>query len=230
MVQASDVGRARSKLQAHYDALGAGQDKEAWYEDPAFDDLCAQCRFEEAGTVLEIGCGTGRFAERLLSDHLPRDAHYVGLDLSSVMVDLTRRRLARFGPQCRVEQGDAVTGLPLDDGTADRIVLTFVLDLLSEEETGAVLRHAARGLAPGGLLCAASLDRGQGPMQRIRSAGWRLIRAVAPLKVGGCRPVTLPNTLGENWNVVQYVRRSIRNCAIASVSAQPLPESWDERP
>lgn len=214
----------RTALQAHYDALGAGQDAEAWYEDPAFDDLCARCDFEEARNVLEIGCGTGRFAERLLADHLSPDAQYIGVDLSAVMVGLTRERLARFGPRCRVVQADAVAGLPLVDGGADRIVATFVFDLFSREETRKVLENAARGLAPDGLLCAASLDQGQGPAQRLRALGWRLVRAIAPLKVGGCRPVTLPDTLGPQWDVVHYVRRSIKNCAIASISARPLPE------
>ncbi len=218
----------QARLQAHYDALGAGQDAEAWYEDPAFDDLCANCRFEEARAVVEVGCGTGRFAERLLRSHLTPRATYFGLDLSTVMVNLTRSRLAEFGARCRIEQGDAAAGLPLGEGVADRVVMTFVLDLLTPAETAAVLDEARRVLAPGGVLCAASLDRGRGLASRLRSFGWNLVHAIAPLKVGGCRPLTLPDTLGPGWSASYYVRRSIRNCAIASISAQPLPESWDE--
>lgn len=227
MNQRMNPATDRERLQAHYDALGAGQDDEAWYEDPAFDDLCANGRFEDARSVFEIGCGTGRFAERLLSDHLRPDAFYVGLDLSPVMVDLARTRLTRFGQRCRVEQGDAVAGLPVMDGGADRVIMTFVLDLFSAEETDLVLRNAARALAPDGILCAASLDRGRGPGQRLRALAWNLVRAVAPLKVGGCRPVTLPDTLGQDWAIAHYVRRSIRFCAIASITARPLPGLWD---
>jgi ubiquinone/menaquinone biosynthesis C-methylase UbiE len=229
MERTADIAGDRSRLQAHYDALGAGQDAQAWYEDPAFDDLCANCAFEEAGAVLEVGCGTGRFAERLLRQHLAPQATYFGLDLSAVMVELTRHRLAGFGARCRVEQGDAVAGLPVDSGAVDRVVMAFVLDLLTGAETAAVLREARRVLKPGGLLCAASLARGQGLAQRLRSFGWRLVHTVAPLRVGGCRPVTLPETLGQGWKTTHYMHRSINNCAVASISARPFPDSWDEQ-
>lgn len=42
--------------------------------------------FETATHVFELGCGTGRFAERLLERHLPATARYKGIDLGPTMV------------------------------------------------------------------------------------------------------------------------------------------------
>ena len=220
MTTDSDTDR-RARLRAHYDALGAGQDREAWYEDPALDDLCAHGRFEDARSVFELGVGTGRFAERLLSSHMPDEASYTGTDLSPVMVSLARSRLERFGPRCRIVESAGPIRIPLGDGAVDRVVAAFVLDLLTGEEIEAFLCEAKRVLAPGGILCVASLDDGRGLAARLRSVGWRLVHLIAPLWVGGCRPVGLPERLAEDWSALHYVQRNIRFVAVASVCAEP---------
>ena len=107
---------------------------EAWYEDPALDDLCATAGFEDARSVFELGVGTGRFAERLLSSHMPDEASYTGLDLSPVMVSLARSRLERFGtalPDRGERRTDAYSA---QRRAVDRVVAAFVLDLLTGEE------------------------------------------------------------------------------------------------
>jgi len=210
-----------ARLRAHYDALGADQDAEAWYEDPALDDLCAHGRFEEARSVFELGAGTGRFAERLLASHIPDDADYTGTDLSPVMVALARKRLERFGPRCRIVESGGPIEIPLGDGAVDRVVAAFVLDLLTGEEIVRFLSESRRVLSPGGMLCAASLDDGRGLAARVKSAGWRLVHLIAPLRVGGCRPIGLRQRLGTDWTVHNYVRRNIKYVAVASVCAQP---------
>lgn len=223
------AARARRRLMQHYDALGHGQDAEAWYEDPALDDLCSKGRFEQARSVVEIGCGTGRFAQRLLHNHLPVEATYFGLDLSPVMVDLSRNALLPFGERCRVESGDVTAGLPQENHSVDRIVAAFVLDLLAHEDIYLVLKEARRVLVPGGLFCAASMAPGQSATQRLRSHGWRIVQWLAPLRVGGCRPLSLPDIIGGDWIVQDYVQRNINNCAVASICAAPLSAQWDER-
>lgn len=216
---------SRTRLEAHYDELGAGQDCESWYEDPAFDDLCAMCAFEDASSVVEIGCGTGRFARRLFDSHLPGHAVYEGFDISSEMVALTAAALEPYRARARVRRCDAVEGLAVPDGRADRVVLTFVLDLLSAREAEAVLAEAARVLGEGGLLCATSLDHGAGLLPRLRSLGWSLVHRVRPLAVGGCRPISLPERLRSGWEVELYVRRNIKYCALASIRARPRETS-----
>lgn len=64
-------GFTRGQTTAYYDRFGDKQDKQGFYEDIALAELVRYGRFEEATRVVEFGCGTGRFAERLLTDHLP---------------------------------------------------------------------------------------------------------------------------------------------------------------
>ena len=222
-VSGTDDGAAlrHARLRAHYDALGAGQDDEAWYEDPALDDLCAHGGFERAESVFELGVGTGRFAERLLRSHMSEGATYTGTDLSPVMVSLARGRLEPFGPRCRIVRSDGEIQIPLGDDSVDRVIAAFVLDLLTSEEIERFMRDARRVLRPGGLLCAASLDKGRGLAARVKSAGWKLVHLVAPLKVGGCRPIGLPERLGADWTVLHYVQRNIGFVAVASICAEP---------
>ncbi len=212
----------RDTLRSHYDRLGAEQDREAWYEEPAYDDLIAGAAFADARVVVEIGCGTGRFATRLLSHHLAPDGRYVGCDLSVIMAHLARDAVKAWPGRAQVMVADAAASLPFASASADRVVAGFVLDLFTRVEADRVLSEARRVLRPGGLICAASLAPGSSAAQRLRAWGWRAVHAVAPLRVGGCRPVQLPDLLGTDWETNVYVRRNIKNCAIASIIAKAV--------
>ena len=51
---------------AVYDRIGRWQDTQAFYEYRAVEDLVRSGDFEQARSVVEVGCGTGALAERLL--------------------------------------------------------------------------------------------------------------------------------------------------------------------
>ena len=181
----------RDQARRVYDRIGARQDTQAFYEDAATDRLVAHAEFGAAARVLELGCGTGRFAARLLSEYLPAGARYRGLDLSPTMVGLARARLAAFGDRAEVVLTDGAP--PGTEATAsrDRFVSNYVLDLLAEDDIAAVVREAHRILVPGGLLAVCSLSTGAGPWSRAVSRLWSRIHALHPALVGGCRPLDL---------------------------------------
>ena len=87
----------RPEARAFYDRFGVKQDAQAFYEDPAIDELLRHADFESAEIVCEFGCGTGRLANRLLAENLPETARYLGWDLSPTMVGLSRQRFAASG-------------------------------------------------------------------------------------------------------------------------------------
>jgi SAM-dependent methyltransferase len=114
--------------------------------------------------MFECGCGTGVFAERLLSRHLPPQARYLAVDSSATMVALARTRLARFG---------------------ERFVSNYVLDLLSLPDMAHLLAEAHRLLVADGRLwqveshswfdpaCAGGdLDLDAHPCAQAPSRGW----------------------------------------------------------
>jgi ubiquinone/menaquinone biosynthesis C-methylase UbiE len=182
---------SREQARRVYDRIGSRQDTQAFYEDRATEILIQHGEFGAAHRVLEFGCGTGRFAVRLLSHHLPAGASYRALDLSPNMVQLARARLAPFGPRAEaiVTDGSPPTSEPA--GSRDRFVSNFVLDLLSEEDIAAVVGDAHRILVPGGLLCVASLSSGSGVFSGFMSRVWSRVHRWRPALVGGCRPLEL---------------------------------------
>lgn len=174
-----------------YDRVGSRQDRQAFYEDPALDVLLAHGAFGEARSVFELGCGTGRFAERLLARHLPPTATYHGVDLSPRMLGLAQARLARFAPRVRLELSDGSVRLPVASASVDRVVSTYVLDLLADDDIRRVFADAHRVLAPGGRLCLVSLGPGTNALSRVTMTLWRAAFRLRPQWVGGCRPVAL---------------------------------------
>ncbi|HEX9052854.1 MAG TPA: class I SAM-dependent methyltransferase [Anaeromyxobacter sp.] len=188
---------------AFYDRFAWLQDWQRWYESPATEVLLREGAFGDAHAVLELGCGTGRLAERLLARELPADARYLGLDVSARMVARTRRRLARFTTRSSVRQTDGSLRFPGETGTFDRVVAAYVLELLSDEDSELALEQAHRVLAPGGLLCVASLGEGVTRASRALCRAWSAVHRVHPVLVGGCRPVRLQGRLApSSWEIL----------------------------
>ncbi len=186
-----------------YDGFGAKLDSQSFYEDPALDCLIALGDFENARNVMEFGCGTGRFAARLLGDLLPDGATYRGCDISDTMVALSRARLAEYGSRAQVmtsgEKIDFAAGSP----PFDRLVSSFVLDLLPPELIFAFLSESCRALKPGGLLCVTNLTHGRSVVQKLVSTIWTSVANVRPSLVGGCRPIRFGALLsGGNWTLI----------------------------
>ncbi len=204
-----------SEAKEYYDGFGIRQDEQGFYEDEPLAALIAQLDMTNAASVVELGCGTGRFALDLMENHLPEPATYLGIDISDTMVSIAQQRLAVFGERARVVQGNGAFELPCQDSGCDRVIATYVLDLLSPEDARAFIREAYRALAPGGLIGIAGLTRGERPVSRAVSALWQTVQRVWPRRVGGCRPVEAATYLdAEKWTIVS--RRIVTQSSIPS--------------
>ena len=215
------VGEAKD----FYDSFGARQDRQGFYEDRALATLVKHAGFESAKTVFEFGCGTGRFAESLMSGPLPDEARYLGLDVSETMVGLARERLRRWPERAEVMVSDGSTKLPVLDGGFDRFVSSYVFDLLSEEDIRGVLAEAERVLSRDGRLCLVSLTYGEGLLPGLVSAAWKQVHRLRPRLVGGCRPVRLASYLPANrWRILH------RETMVSfGISSEVLVASKEER-
>jgi len=195
-MRALDVDSVRR----YYDWFGAKQDSQAFYENPGLEALVRAGDFGAAHRVFELGCGTGRFAERLLSRELGSEARYEGVDLSSTMTDLATRRLAPFGERAHVTRTEGEVRFELPDGSFDRFVATYVLDILGEEQIRSLLVEAHRLLARGGLLCTLALTEGCSLPSRFLSRAWSGLYSLRPSLVGGCRPISVaPHLDPPSW-------------------------------
>jgi len=192
-------GRTLSHEEARrfYDRFGARQDSQAFYERPALERMLAHLALGEARAVVEFGCGTGRLAAELLARHLGPECRYLGLDVSRTMVGLARARIAPFGARAEIRQTDGAPRIDAPDGSFDRFVSSYVLDLLPADEIRSLLEEAQRVLAPGGRLGVASLTRGQSGVARAATWVWERIHRLRPALLGGCRPIEVAALLQE---------------------------------
>ncbi len=188
-----------------YDRFGRLQDGQVIYEGRALDQVERAGRFEQARSVVEFGCGTGAFAKRLLEGRLPGGARYLGLDISETMTRIALARLARWSGRAEVRQTAGELVFPVDDGSVDRVVINYVLDLLSEEAIAAVLAEAHRALSVGGLLTVANLTHGATPSSRLMGRIWARVARRWPAATGGCRPIRVADHLsGLPWRIQHH--------------------------
>jgi ubiquinone/menaquinone biosynthesis C-methylase UbiE len=109
-------------------------------EDPEgliVERLAAQAALGNA-TVLELGCGTGRYSAPLAA----RCGRYLATDPSPELLTRADRRVPWLA-RCRAE------ALPLRNCSVDRVLATWVLAYLRPEIRAIALREASRVLRPG---------------------------------------------------------------------------------
>lgn len=116
----------RGRVAARYDE---------WYETPWGQwadarerDLFLRLAAPRPGeTVLDVGCGTGRYVQWLLASGL--EAY--GVDLSEDMLAVARERLAADGDEWRVAVADACW-LPFSDRAFDLVISVTTLEFVAD--------------------------------------------------------------------------------------------------
>jgi ubiquinone/menaquinone biosynthesis C-methylase UbiE len=206
-----------------YDRFGSKQDSQAFYEMSALNKLIANSAFQDAQSVFEFGCGTGRFALELLQHRLPPRSVYRGIDISTTMVELASARLAPYASRAAVASASSEPVLPLEDASVDRVVSTYVLDLLPDPVVRQVLSEARRVLRPQGLLCLAGVTHGITPFTRFVMGTWRWLFAINPSWVGGCRPTNLMEHVSPmEWKIHFHTVVAAWGVASEVLVASPL--------
>lgn len=104
-------------------------------------------RVGSTDTVLDIGCGTGRFTMPL-AEHA---AHVTGYDLSEQMLDQARHKVSAAGLKADFRQGD-MASMPFESGHFDVVVSMLALMHVPTGDRASVFAEAARVLKPGGRL------------------------------------------------------------------------------
>ncbi|MBN9569054.1 MAG: class I SAM-dependent methyltransferase [Alphaproteobacteria bacterium] len=206
---------SHDQAKRYYDVLGAGLDRQGFFEGPPLRDLARHLDLEACKAVGEFGSGTGRFAEELLTSLLPQGATYVGVDVSSVMVALAQKRLARFADRAEILQSDGTIRIDRPDSALDCLVSSFVMDLLSDTDIRLFLEEAHRLLRPGGQIGLVSLTKGSTAASRAVTVMWSLLHRISPWIVGGCRPIEIsPFLKARQWQL-EY-RNIVTPYALAS--------------
>jgi S-adenosylmethionine-diacylgycerolhomoserine-N-methlytransferase len=117
------------------------------------DRLIAGLAPPEQGTILEIGCGTGRNLIAIAQRYPGRPCY--GLDVSAEMLATAQKAVERAGLESRIElaQADATSFDPealFGLSGFDRIVISYALSMIPPWQ--AVVAQALKMLNPGGSL------------------------------------------------------------------------------
>jgi predicted TPR repeat methyltransferase len=153
-------------------------------------------RHPTAGSVLDVGCGTGLVGRALRGRGF--EGRVLGLDISPASLEIARQG----GAYDSLERADLQAPLALDDDAVDAVVCVGVMTYLPDVE--AVWRELARVARPGGLVvvtqredlwhtreCPAVIDRLQ------HEGVW------TPLEIAGPAPY-LPEGYGGTPEVACY--------------------------
>jgi ubiquinone/menaquinone biosynthesis C-methylase UbiE len=125
-------------------------------------------------TVLDVGCGTGS----ALAEYAAAGCHVIGADTSPAMIAQARDRLGGAA-DLRLIDGSR---LPVDDASADLVLVSLVLHSVGRDEAVGILREAARVLVGDGRVLV--VDFGTSGLRFPR--GWlgRGITVLAELAAG----------------------------------------------
>jgi SAM-dependent methyltransferase len=114
----------------------------------ATDILHQRCHLEEAGEVLEVGCGTGVGSVYIAKRYQSR---VVAVDISDKMLSWARERARREGVAERVTFKNAdVLALPFEDGRFNAVIVESVLAFVKDKETA--IRELVRVTKSGGYI------------------------------------------------------------------------------
>lgn len=115
------------------------------------DGLIADLAPPPGGSVLEIGCGTGR--NLIAAGKAWPETQLFGIDISDAMLETARASVTKAGVTAALAQGDACefdAQALFGRATFDRVFISYALSMIPDWK--AALVQAASCVAPGGRL------------------------------------------------------------------------------
>lgn len=200
------VYRTKEQAKRTYDKISRIYDLITGPFERKFRDMgLNQLDVKEGETVLEIGFGTGHCLEEM-AKRVGENGKAYGIDISSRMLDITRKRMEkkRLADTVELYCGDAMS-MPYEDNMFDVVFMSFTLELFDTPEIPAVLKEIKRVLKPKGRLGVVSMSKEDGESWLLKAYEW--IHKNFPV-IADCRPI--------------YVEKSIRDAGYSIKSKEKI--------
>jgi ubiquinone/menaquinone biosynthesis C-methylase UbiE len=199
------VTRSKAEAAASYNRLSRWYDWIAGSTERKYRNLGLQLLQAQPGeSVLEIGFGTGHCLLALAKAVGPQ-GKVCGIDISTGMCDIARRRLQSAENAARVDLrvGDAAQ-LPFEHDSFHAIFMSFTLELFDTPEIPLVLEQCRQVLRPGGRIGLVAMVQPERPGFTIRLYEWFHTRWPAMVD---CRPILARQALQEAGFRIEIARR-----------------------
>lgn len=176
--------------------------------------------------VLDVGCGRGRWLERLIDFGAERE-RLTGVDLLASRIAEARA----IGPSIAFEVASA-TALPFPDGTFELVMQSTMLSsVLDPAMRTAIATEMARVAGPGGRILWTDLGVPNPRNPDVRRVSRREIEALFPGWAADLRWATLPPLLarrvaGRSWTAATLIERfPLPPCRMHLVGVLRSPEA-----
>jgi ubiquinone/menaquinone biosynthesis C-methylase UbiE len=198
----SRVYRSKKQAKESYDKLSRFYDYFAGIYEKKYREITLErLRVVEGETVLEVAFGTGHSLKQI-AELVGQAGKVYGIDISSGMLEVTRKRLQKAGLTDRAELfcGDAVK-MPYRDNMFDAAFISFALELFDTPEIPKVLGEIRRVLKPQGRLGVVGMSKENGASLLLRVYEW--LHKKLPQYVD-CRPIYVEQSIKEAAFEIKY--------------------------
>ena len=167
------VRRSKEEAKNLYDRISRFYDYVAGVFERQYAEMALKrLAIQNGDTVLEIGFGTGHCLKQIAQSAGNKGKAY-GIDISSGMLQVTKRRLEKAQIIHRVELCcEDAAKLPYNDSTFDAVFMSFTLELFDTPEISKVLKEVKRVLRPAGRLGIISISKENGVSTLLRLYEW----------------------------------------------------------
>ena len=189
------VTRTKAQAKASYDRMSSVYDYFSGVFEQKYRNMALQrLNITRGETVLEIGFGTGHSLKQM-AEAVGEEGKVYGIDISSGMLAVSRRRLEKAGLWGRVELTcDDALKMPYADNQFDAAFTSFALELFDSPEIPKVLAEIRRVLKPNGRLGVISMLKEEGSPKLQQLYEW--LHQKLPQYVD-CRPIYVTQSIKD---------------------------------
>jgi len=196
------VYRTKAQAKESYDKISRFYDCFAGVFEKKYRNIALErLDIKRGETILEIGFGTGHCLKQI-AESVGEDGKVYGIDISSGMLKVSKRRLEKAGLLGRVKlQCEDALKMPYEDNKFNAVFMSFTLELFDTPEIPKVLDGIKRVLKPDGRLGIVSMSKEDGDSILLKLYEWT--HKKFPQYID-CRPIYVEQSIKDAGFEIRY--------------------------